>query len=215
MKLSIISRTHSKLLRWWLRRRFRRLGWPPSSLSPLSLSYPLSSKLHGLPHGLNNGLLSAERAFCSACCTTMKCAILTMDDNTGGYDSGSRYPPPNGRTPNTAVAHINAMSYSLLYILWFNNSIQNSKHARRILVNGLGSGVGLPAALLANWSTLGSLPTSLPTSLPPSLPTSLSSPPSLSSSDTVAASAATINLSYAANCRLLNRYDGLFHPCSR
>jgi hypothetical protein len=76
-----------------------------------SLSYPLSSNVHGLSIAAHSSspMWPVNR---SACKTTMECATLIMDDNIDGNVCSSLNPFPVGRTPNTANAHTNAISVS-------------------------------------------------------------------------------------------------------
>ena len=61
----------------------------------------------------------------------------------GGYCSAPFY--LSSLTPNTANAHTNGLSYSLRVIDWFNNAMQNAKHAFWSLDNFVGPTMALAA----------------------------------------------------------------------
>jgi hypothetical protein len=86
---------------------------------------------HGLRLALNSPCSSLSGcANSSTRCTTIKWADLIVADKIDGYVSGLQNPSLLALTLNAANLYINAVLYSLSWIIWFNSSMQNDKHVR-------------------------------------------------------------------------------------
>jgi len=101
MNASIILLTHWKLLLIPCLRFSSRCGY--------SLLYLLLSNIHRLSIAAYSSL-QISPVTCSAFKTTIKCAILMMDNKIDRKTSSLQNPFPARQTPNTANAHTNAIS---------------------------------------------------------------------------------------------------------
>ena len=68
-----------------------------------------------------------------AFCTTRNRPILIRADSNGEYVSVAFYLPSEW-TPNAAVAHVSAQSYSVYKTFWSRRDIQKSRQARCVRV---------------------------------------------------------------------------------